>query len=123
MDSKYFLNIEKISTITYNKEKESDFKWVDEKTTKSWFGLSIKKTEAGWNYKKDPRILSSESLKNKQEYKVDEINKKIYNRTSIDIYIEDRIVSEWFDTDTDALKWINELIFKSGKPFQVLENE
>lgn len=123
LDSKYFINIEKIISITFNKERISSYTWCDETIIKSWFGLSNIKIKAGWKYTTKADICSSEQLIKNQEYRVDEINKIVYDKASIDIYLEDKIISEWFDTDADALKWIDELIVKSGKLFQVLENE
>jgi len=123
MDSKYFINIEKISSITFNKERKNDnYNWYDEQTTKSWYG-SKTTTPAGWRYKKNSSINTTEQLKNVDEYKVDDINKVLYDKAKIDIYLKDQIIYEYFDTDADALKFIDDLITKSGKPFQVLENE
>ena len=123
MYSKYFLNLKKIISINFEKEDETSYKWYDETTKKSWYG---KKTTipASWKYKPKSEITSSEELKKHDQYRVDDIKKIVYNKAKVTFNMEDDMeLYEWFNSDDEALKFIDDLIAKSGKPFQVFDGK
>jgi hypothetical protein len=121
--SKYFLNLEKIISINFEKETQSEYKWYDETTIKSWYG---KKTiiPAGWKYRAKGEITTTEKLEKINGIRVDDTKKIAYYKSQIEFIMEDDVkLYEWFDSDDEALKFIDELIQKSGKPYQEFDKK
>jgi hypothetical protein len=122
--SKYFLNLEKIISINFEEEKESSYKWYDETIQSRWFGLSKTTIPSGWRYNKKSKLISLESLKNNNQYRVDENTKIVYNKAQVEFIMKDYVkLYEWFNSDDEALKFIDELIQKSGKPYQEFDKK
>ena len=124
---KYYFDLDKVSSISYKLEEKSEYKWYDEiKPQRKYFlGLPIGWTEGkieGWSYWSDGEDrTSTRFFDDYKHYRVDLVNKKIFYRPRVTVFLgyKDSYTS-YFDTDHQAQAYVDDLIVKSKKNFQVI---
>ena len=125
--TKYYFDLDKVSSIHLRLETESDYTWYDEiKPQPRYFlGFKIGQTEgtpAGWSYYSSGRDRTpTQDFAEYKHYRVDLVNNKIFSRPRVTVYLGYRdSYTSYFDTDQEAQTYVDELIAKSTKNFQVI---
>jgi hypothetical protein len=125
--TKYYFDLDKVSSISYKLEEKSEYKWYDEiKPQRRYFlGLPIGWTEGkieGWSYYSNGEDRTSpQFFDDYKHYRVDLVTKEVFIRPRVTVFLgyKDSYTS-YFDTDHQAQAYVNELVAKSKKNFQVI---
>ena len=123
---KYYFDLDKVTSISYKLEEKSGYKWCDEvKPQPRYFlGFQIGQTNgkpAGWKYEDDNYRRATSYFDDYKSYKVDLVNKKITIRPRVTAVLGYKdSYTNYFDTDQQAQAYVDELISKSKKNFQVI---
>jgi hypothetical protein len=123
---KYYFDLDKVSSITLKLEEESGYKWCDEvKPQPRYFlGFKIGLTRgkpAGWWYEDEDYRRATSYFYDYKSYKVDLVNKKVTLRPRVTVYLGYKdCYTSYFDTDQQAQEYVDDLISKSKKNFQVI---
>jgi hypothetical protein len=123
----YYFDIEKVESITLTHQSETNYKWFEEtpSSPKIFLGFKIgvkPAIPAGWSHCKDEQYRTSTSyFKGYDWYKVDETNKKIWNKACVHISLGyKRYNNTYFNSNEEAQKYVDKLILDSTKNFQVI---
>jgi hypothetical protein len=127
---KNYFQLDKVSAITLTYERETSYKWypVIPAKPRMFLGIQIGMTEevsAGWSNNEDGRYPVPSSYFNSYVwYRVDEINKKVYNKAHVNVHLNYKEgISCDFDSNEEAQKYVDELIASSDKKFTVIINK
>jgi hypothetical protein len=116
-----------ITRIKFHKRKPSKYYWVEPIAEKRiFFGLIRvgRAYPAGWvdyefDYRSYPR--PTEEILDYPWYGFDEAKNEIYNKSEIEVRLIDRSeIVHRFNTDQEAIEWIDEIIEKSEHKFAVV---
>lgn len=134
---KHYFELDKVDSITLTHERETNYRWYPEipATPKMFLGIPIgtnKAIPAGWNEYVDengnekwPNDRTKTSyFKDYQWYRVDDVNKKIYNKAHVEIrfgYKQSFGIN--FESTEEAQDYVDELISSSDKHFHVIINK
>ena len=124
---KYYFNLDKVSSIHLRLEEVSDYKWFEEIKPQPRYFLgfkigSTKGVKAGWcEYDDSDWRKDTEYFNDYKFYRVDFENRIVFIRPKVTIYLNnsDRY-SSYFDTDQEAQQYVDDLVEKSTKNFQVI---
>jgi hypothetical protein len=124
---KYYFDLDKVSSIHLTLERESDYTWYDEiKPQRRYFlGLPVGWTAGktgGWcEYEDSKWRKDTEYFEDYKSYRVDLDLKVVFIRPRVTVVsgYKDSYTS-YFDTDQEAQQYIDDLIKKSKKNFQVI---
>jgi hypothetical protein len=133
METQWYFDVDQLCSIRLVKERiSSDYIWVDEipsKRIKLLRFIPIGKTKAipaGWSSQygsiNDPKNrYDSDYIKQYSWYKVQELPKMIFRKAHVTCTIRDKKeFSRNFESNEEALVWIDHLTTKSGKKFEVI---
>lgn len=124
--TKYYFDLDKVSSISYKLEEKSGYKWCDEvKPQPRYFlGFNIGLTKgkpAGWEYEDDDYRRATSYFDDYKSYKVDLVNKKITYKPRVTVFLGYKdSYTNYFDTDQQANSYVKRLIDNSKKNFQVI---
>jgi hypothetical protein len=133
---KHYFELDKVDSITLTGERETEYRWFQEipSRPRKFLGFQIGKTSAipaGWNEYvdengnekyQDDRTKTS-YFEGHKSYRVDEVNKRIYNKAHVEIrlgYKQSFGIN--FIDNTEAQKYVDDLINSSEKQFHVIVN-
>lgn len=132
MIKKYF-QLDDIISIQFTAERETDYRWKERvpERDKKFLGFVVGKhpeIPEGWvsgdfgYLTDDERIrVDSSYLERYSWLRVDEKNKKIWNKATVEINLAHKdMVSRQFNSNEEAQAWIDEIISESGKKFKVI---
>lgn len=127
---KNYFQLDKVSAITLTYEHETSHKWYPEipAKPKMFLGIQVGMTEAipaSWsNLGPEYDRLSSTYFDDYTWYRVDEINKKIYQKAHVNVHLNYKEgISCNFDSNEEAQKWVDALLASSDKNFAVIINK
>ena len=127
---KHYFELDKVTSITLNYERESTYKWYEATEIKPRTFLGIRFggpmlpaiVPAGWSdhedgyYRKD-----ADYFKNYPWYRVDEKNNKVWNKAYVEINLGyKQSVNTNFDSNEEAQLYVDELLATSDKKFHVI---
>ena len=127
---KNYFKLDKVSAITLTYERETSYKWFSAIPAKPKMFLGIKygMTPAilgGWSEFENGHVRKQSSyFADYSWYKVDEVNKKVYNKAHISIrfnYKESYGIN--FNSNEEAQQYVDDLIASSDKKFTVIINK
>ena len=127
---KNYFQLDKVSAITLTYERETSYKWFSAIPAKPKMFLGIKygMTPAilgGWSEFENGHVRKQSSyFADYSWYKVDEVNKKVYNKAYISIrfnYKESYGIN--FNSNEEAQQYVDDLIASSDKKFTVIINK
>lgn len=134
MQKNYF-QLDKVHSITLTYERESGYEWFPEipAKEKSFMGIKYgmhKAIPAGWSEYEDGirhdgnyQRLQSSYFDNYSWHRVDEANKKVYNKAHVDIRFSYKEgIGQNFESNEEAQQWVDDLIFTAApdKKFTVI---
>jgi hypothetical protein len=129
MQKNYF-QLDLVHSITLTHERETGYEWYDEipAKPKTFLGIQYGMTKAipaGWSdYEGGRWPVPTSSFDGYKWYRVDEANKKIYNKAHVDIRFSYKEgIGHNFNSNEAAQKWVDELILSSDKKFTVIINK
>jgi hypothetical protein len=133
---KHYFELDKVDSITLTMERETSYRWCPEipARPKTFLGIKYGMTEAipaGWNDNFDDNRDEYRPWNRKQSsyfddyswYKVCDITKRIYNKAHVEIrlgYKQSFGIN--FIDNTEAQKYVDDLINSSEKQFHVIVN-
>lgn len=127
---KNYFQLDKVQSVTLRYERETGYKWFAEVPSRprTFLGIPFGMTEAipaGWSdYESGRNPLPSSYFNDYDWYRVDEVNKKIYNKAHVDIRIGYKEgIGCQFESNEEAQKYVDELIASSDKKFTVIINK
>jgi len=127
--TKHYFETEKIQTVTLTMETLSGMKWLEERPEKTckFLGITIRKElrlKEGWGYGTyRERYTTDELAKDKPYLRVDEKEKKVYNKSYVSIYFSYKhSLGARFESNEEAQEYVDELIEQSGRSFNVIIN-
>lgn len=129
-----YFDISQITRVKIYGETLTQYRWIEEGFTKpvKVFGITIqkpKKIEAGWSNYSDYLAFtfelqrtSTEELSNNKRYRVDLKDGKVYRKASVEVILRDgsAISSDYFESTDEAVEWVNSLLAKTNKQFEVI---
>lgn len=124
--TKYYFDLDKVTSISCRLEEKSGYKWCDEvKPQPRYFlGFNIGLTKgkpAGWEYEDDDYRRATSYFDDYKSYKVDLVNKKVTIRPRVTVVLGYKdSYTNYFDTDQEANSYVKNLIDQSKKNFQVI---
>lgn len=126
---KHYFELDKVQTVTIRFETESSYKWLEyrPKRVKKFLGISYDVTsakEAGYyenaSSYAEPRDPSYFENSRYDWLRVDDINKKIYNKANVLIYLSYRhSLTVFFNSNEDAQAYVDDMLNSSSKKFHV----
>ena len=129
MQKQYF-QLDLVHSITLNYETKTNFKWYAEVPARprTFLGITYGMTEAipaGWSEYDEHRYTKPSSYFDEYTwYRVDKVNKKIFNTAHVDIRFNYKEgIGVRFDSNKEAEKYVNELVNASTKKFHVIINK
>lgn len=129
MQKNYF-QLDLVHSITLTYERESSYKWYAEVPAKpkTFLGIQYGMTKAipgGWSdYEGGRWPVPTSYFDGYKWYRVDEANKKIYNKAHVNIRFSYKEgIGQNFNSNEEAQKWVDELILSSDKKFTVIINK
>lgn len=127
---KNYFQLDKVSAITLTYEFETSHKWYPKipAKPKMFLGMQVGIIEAipaGWSdFGPEYDRLSSNYFDNYTWYRVDEINKKIYQKAHVNVHLNYKeSIGCNFDSNEEAQKWVDDLLASSDKKFAVIINK
>lgn len=127
--TKNYFETDKIQTVTLTMETLSGMKWLEERPEKTckFLGITISRElrlKEGWGYSTyRERYTTEELAKEWPSHRVDEKEKKVYNKSYVSIYfIYKHSIGARFDSNEEAQEYVDELIEQSGRIFNVIIN-
>lgn len=125
MATKHIFDINSIVLIEFFKERITDsYSWSDAKMSKPFFGKPKKKYDSGfYNY---------HDYNNHDCFTADDIIKKGYKVIGNDVYAKsyvviklkhDHTISTEFESENEAEKWIDDIIKKTDKIFEIIKHD
>ena len=130
MKGKVYFNLDSITTVYVQLERESNYKWYDAVVPRQKYFLGIPwgKTEgrdAGWSEWEEMYVyglnstISSSYFDEYPWYRVDETAKKVYNKANVRVNIGPKEhISQQFESNDEALAWAEDIIKRSGNPLE-----
>jgi hypothetical protein len=125
---KHYFKSDKVDSIIISMESESYYKWFDsiESMPKKFLGIKygmMDYIQSGWSVHSSENRVQSSYIEKFKCYRIDEINKKVFNRTSVDIKLcDDVVITSIFDTNEEAQIYVDGLVSSSNKEFCVILN-
>ena len=134
--TKNYFELDKVESITLTYERETVYRWFPEipSKEKSFMGIKYGMTEvipAGWNDYIDDDGNEYNTHWRKpvsyfeyyQSYRIDENNKRIYNKAHVTVYLSYKhSLGVNFESTEEAQEYVDELIESSDKGFHVIIN-
>ena len=115
--------LDSITRITLVKRKPSGYYWADVQLEKrGFFGLvrRQKALPAGWTYYDGDREELTSILRHTW-YGFDEAENEIYNKPYVEIrLLEKGEITYRFNSDEEAIAWIDDVIAQTGSKFVVI---
>jgi hypothetical protein len=129
--TKNYFELDKVSSITLTHEREiTSYKWWAETpaTQRTFLGIPIgtrPSIPAGWsNYEGGICRNPTSYFADYTWYRVDDVNKKIYNKAHVTIYLGYKhSLGQTFESTEEAQAYIDDLILGSDKKFTVIINK
>jgi hypothetical protein len=122
--SEVHFKVDSITRITLAKRKRSEYRWTESRPEKrGFFGLiRLKKAlPAGWAYDDDCDREELKDILCYHWYGFDESKNEIYRRPEVVIrLLEKGEIIHRFDSDTDAITWIDDIVAQAGSKFVVI---
>jgi hypothetical protein len=117
--------LDSITRITLVKRKPNrDYYWADARPEKrGFFGLILlqKALPAGWTYSGDERYSLADDILRYNWYGFDEAKNEIYIKPYVEIrLLEQGEISHRFNSDSDAITWIDDIVAQAGSKFVVI---
>jgi hypothetical protein len=129
MQKNYF-QLDLVHSITLTYETETGYKWYAKipAKPKTFLGIQYGMTKAipaGWSdYECGWNPVPISYFDKYKWYRIDEVNKKIYNKAHVDIRFSYKEgIGHNFNSNEEAQKWVDELIASSDKKFTVIINK
>lgn len=133
MQKNYF-QLDKVNSITLTYERDAGYIWKEAIPAREKQFMGIKygmypAVPAGWSeYEKEDkydlkRRVQSSYFDNYSWYRVDEVNKKVYNKAHVDIRFSYKEgIGQNFESNEEAQQWVDDLIFTAApdKKFTVI---
>ena len=133
---KHYFELDKVDSITLTLERETNYKWFPEipASPKTFLGIKYGMYDAipaGWNDSIDIKgndrkwyRKQSYQFDEYQSYRIDETNKKIYNKARVEIRLGyKQYFGLTFESDMLAEAYIDDLILGTGKEFHIIINK
>ena len=128
MEQKIYFDVEKTSVIEVRGEKLMDYEFFPETPYKKnyiLFGLipfgGTGYLPARWSSDGGRFYTPDEQMRGYSFYRIDEKNKKVYNRAQVTVHLGYKeTVSKLFDTTEEAIEWGNHVIETSGKKLELV---
>jgi hypothetical protein len=124
---KYYFDLDAVKSVILTYESESRYKWFKEipARSKKFLGLKIgiiPAIPAGWSdYEHGKYPKPSSYFDDYTWYRVDEINKKIWNKAHVEVRFSYKDSTGYnFNSNEEAQAWVDELIMSSHKKFQII---
>ena len=129
--TKNYFELDKVESITLQQEKESgSWRWWAETpaTQRTFLGIPIgtkPAIPAGWSdYEGGICRKPTSYFADYTWYRVDDVNKKIYNKAQVTVYLDYKhSLSQNFESTEEAQAYVDDLILGSGKEFTVIINK
>jgi hypothetical protein len=129
--TKNYFELDKVSSITLTHEKEStSYKWWAETpaTQRTFLGIPMgtkPAIPAGWSdYEEGICRKPTSYFADYTWYRVDEVNKKIYSKAHVTIYLGYKhSLGQTFESTEEAQAYVDDLILGSDKKFTVIINK
>jgi hypothetical protein len=134
---KHYFELDKVESITLTYERETHHKWfpIIPASPKTFLGIKYgmnPEIQAGWSeyldengnekYQRDRTKTSY--FKDYKWYRVDDVNKKIYSKAHVTIYLSYKhSLGMQFDSTEEAQEYVDSLIEDSEKGFHVIINK
>ena len=129
-----YFDINQITRVKIYGETLTQYRWIEEGFTKpvKAFGITIqkpKKIEAGWSYYPgnlaftfELKRTSTEELVNNKCYRVELKEGRVYRKARVEVILRDgsAIASDYFGSTDEAVEWVNSLLDKTNKQFEVI---
>ena len=129
-----YFDTSQITRVKIYGETLTRYRWVEEGFTKpiKCFGITVqkpKRIEAGWSYYPDSLVFtfelkrtSTEELVNNKCYRVELKEGNVYRKASVEVILRDKssISSDYFGSTDEAVEWVNQLLNKTDKQFEVI---
>lgn len=126
MAREILFDVDKVTTIEFNKEAQSSYIWQEEIPSRQLhiFGFipfgKTSKIPAGWvlegNCEWD--IKTEQDLRGCFWYRLDMKDKKVYDRANVKVHLGYKeTIAQSFDSDEEASDWVHEINELSGKNF------
>lgn len=129
MQKQYF-QLDLVHSITLTYETKTSYKWYAEVPARPriFLGIPFGMTEAipaGWSEYSESHYRKPSSYFDEYTwYRVDEINKSVFNKAHVDIRFNYKEgIGVRFDSSEEAEKYVNELVEASTKKFHVIINK
>jgi|DEB19_MinimDraft_2_1074335.scaffolds.fasta_scaffold00048_14 hypothetical protein len=133
---KHYFELDKVESITLTLERESSYQWYPETPAppKTFLGFLFGQQPlipAGWNEYRDDDGNECRLWNRKQStyfadyswYRIDEVNKKIYNKAHVTVYLSYKhSLGTNFESNEEAQEYVDSLIEDSDKGFHVIIN-
>jgi len=127
MAQKHYFELAKVDSITLTLERECGYSWFPEipSRPRTFCGITIgtiPSVPAGWSDWEDGYDRKTSGYFEEYSwYRVDEINKKIYHKSHVEItFGYKQSLSTQFESNEEAQEWVDELIESSDKHFHVI---
>ena len=129
MQKQYF-QLDLVHSITLTYETKTSYKWYAEVPARprTFLGIPFGMTEAipaGWSdYEGGICRKPTSYFADYTWYRVDDVNKKIYNKAHVTIYLGYKhSLGQTFESTEEAQAYIDDLILGSDKKFTVIINK
>jgi hypothetical protein len=134
---KHYFELDKVESITLTYERETHYKWFPTipASPKTFLGIKYgmnSEIQAGWseyldengNEKYQRNRTKTSYFEDYKWYRVDDVNKKIYNKAHVTIYLSYKHSLEMqFESTGEAQAYVDDLIESSNKSFHVIINK
>ena len=113
-----YIDLKLLNQIVLTVKKQTNLEWFEKipSTHKTFFGIKYGKTNGineGWGHY---RLSTEELLKYHPNYEIDEVNKVVYERPMVSLFLENKeCFNKYFDTDEEAEEYAFEINQESGK--------
>lgn len=127
--SKYYFEVDRVVSMSFHPEKETDYKWFERVPSKpkTFLGIKYGMTEEipeGWSIWDDGRYRrTTEDLSKYKRYLINEESKEIREKSQINVNLSDKTsYSQYFDSEEKAEEYIYDLQESTGKQFYPIGN-
>jgi hypothetical protein len=129
METKTFINLNKITQISVTFEKLTEYEWYDECQgyNKKFLGIVYDKVSSipgGWSKYRHIAELkqSTEDILSIGQYHVDESNKQVVRKAYVEIFTGENTFTRWFESNHDADEYAEYLRVMCGNKFEIIIN-